>query len=1029
MADAGELKARATLENQQFLKAVGDMVAASQKGAKDSADRFEAIGSAITGISSALASLGALAGLTEFAKSALEAQEATAFLEDAFVALNGPTEETKKIFDELSDLEMKSMFDFEDTIGPAAKNMMLLGVSAEDTQKQMTALVDAAAGLKMAPEWITETSAAMATMQSHTVATAKDMKALEKQFGPEVWQPIATMLGTDVPGAMEAIKSGLVSTKQVAAAVTEDLGKRFEGAAERSMQGWKGAMHVLDESTEDAMVAIGGAIKGVLDVVAPIIRGVSDAVQALAEWFNNLSGPVKEAIVIVGGITATFVTIAGVIGGLTTALGGLGTAAAALALNPATLAIAGTVAALALLGKWVFDNWPAVKAAFVAVGDFLGTLFSPLITLWKTELDLLWGAVQAVFGPLVEYWKWAWGLITQTADTAINLIKGAFDYVVSLISAVPGGDSLIAKFKAIGTAWDEAQAKMAEAAKADEAKKKSSDEAAAATHRLRNATRQATDESVLAAAAAKAEADECKKHKDETEKAIKAVDSLTTAYKTLGVTSEASVRAELAKAQAALYAVTLAFEGGRASTEDLRQAQIAMLAAQEKLDNHLKGNLIPDLQAASQAAAAFANVTGTVTTQSLAALDAALATTTQTIAAQKAETDQLAGAYHQLGIKSRAEMDIMVADAYGAWAQIEADQNASQHARLTAQAKYLRQVKEAADAGYGTWTKDQDAALKQLEKQLETSSGNQKTVWTDFGKEVSTIVTNFAQDMAKALFDGDMSWGEKAKTMLKDLGEAAVSVFITPFTNALKDLLSGALADLLGGKGLGGIFDGFKKLGGIFGGGGGGGGSASVPGIPGMGGGSGGAGGMGGIMGSLGGLGGIGAIVGAGSSIFGNFQMAGMNKTLDLIEKEVRYSQIHLLHILENTNDFFHRDWWTEYGLILDIKSLLYDSIGPNIQWMATKIDFIKQLAENDFKPALNMIAMELPLSRNISSQTLLKIMDCADRLTELCQWAGTQGERSITVNVSPQGLTTAEAARALGNQIAQNLATQLMPQ
>ena len=29
-----------------------------------------------------------------------------------------------------------------------------------------------------------------------------------------------------------------------------------------------------------------------------------------------------------------------------------------------------------------------------------------------------------------------------------------------------------------------------------------------------------------------------------------------------------------------------------------------------------------------------------------------------------------------------------------------------------------------------------------------------------------------------------------------------------------------------------------------------------------------------------------------------------MNKTLDLIEKEVRYSQIHLLHLLEKNNEY-----------------------------------------------------------------------------------------------------------------------------
>jgi len=49
----------------------------------------------------------------------------------------------------------------------------------------------------------------------------------------------------------------------------------------------------------------------------------------------------------------------------------------------------------------------------------------------------------------------------------------------------------------------------------------------------------------------------------------------------------------------------------------------------------------------------------------------------------------------------------------------------------------------------------------------------------------------------------------------------------------------------------------------------------------------------------------VSGIASAVSGIIGNFQMAGMNKTLDLIEKEVRYSQIHLLNILEKANDFW----------------------------------------------------------------------------------------------------------------------------
>jgi len=57
-----------------------------------------------------------------------------------------------------------------------------------------------------------------------------------------------------------------------------------------------------------------------------------------------------------------------------------------------------------------------------------------------------------------------------------------------------------------------------------------------------------------------------------------------------------------------------------------------------------------------------------------------------------------------------------------------------------------------------------------------------------------------------------------------------------------------------------------------------------------------------GITGVVGAVGAVGTMI---SSIISNFQMAGMNKSLDLIEKETRYAQIHLRNILENSNK-----WW-----------------------------------------------------------------------------------------------------------------------
>lgn len=393
-------------------------------------------------------------------------------------------------------------------------------------------------------------------------------------------------------------------------------------------------------------------------------------------------------------------------------------------------------------------------------------------------------------------------------------------------------------------------------------------------------------------------------------------------------------------------------------------------------------------------------------------------------------TQNYDAALKTLGVTSSAEYAKIAANAQLALDAVIGSAESTDIDVKTAIYKALQAQIKASEAAGIEIPADQKQLLADLKSELDTQVPKMEAPFTTLATNVSTVFTNFVQDIAKSLWDGDMSFGEKCKSMLKSLGETVTSAFLEPATAAIGNFIKGALADLLSGKGFGGVLDSIKGIGDAFGGiFGGGGGKPSVPGVPTQIPGGGAAGGIagaaGGIMGAVGAIGGIASAI---SGIFGNFQMAGMNKTLDLIEKEVRYSQIHLSYILENTNDFFHRDWWTEYSLILDIKSDVHDVIAPGILWMAQKIDFIKQLAENDFKPALNLIAVNMIDLSGIASRSLLKITDCADRLYELCQWAGTQTERSITVNVSPSGLTTAEAARALGDQIARNITTQLGP-
>jgi len=224
--------------------------------------------------------------------------------------------------------------------------------------------------------------------------------------------------------------------------------------------------------------------------------------------------------------------------------------------------------------------------------------------------------------------------------------------------------------------------------------------------------------------------------------------------------------------------------------------------------------------------------------------------------------------------------------------------------RTDALAKYVTDLGKAGDSTAMLSGQIQDMARIGKEQFGTVTTASKEAAekqtghWKDFSKDVSTVFTNFAQTIAKSLFDGDLSFGEKAKKMLVSLGEAVTAKFIEPATKAIGDFISGVLSDLMSGKGLGGVLDRIKDIGEgigkIFGIGAdtastaaGAAGTAtnaggSAAGSAGSAAGS----GIAGIVGA------IGSVVSAVSGIIGNFQMAKQETTLNAIEESTRYVKI-----------------------------------------------------------------------------------------------------------------------------------------
>lgn len=320
----------------------------------------------------------------------------------------------------------------------------------------------------------------------------------------------------------------------------------------------------------------------------------------------------------------------------------------------------------------------------------------------------------------------------------------------------------------------------------------------------------------------------------------------------------------------------------------------------------------------------------------------------------KGKTDALSAALETLGVRAAADYQKVADNAKLAYDAVLRSPQATQWEKDNALVKVIEAQRAAAVAAGEEIPKEYDEFLADLKKKLDDPHKGlpaQESSWSSFSKSVSTVITNFSQDIAKSLFDGEGSFGEKCTEMLKGLGKAVMSTFVEPAMAALTSLMQGVIADLIGGKGFGGIKDSIVDAGkvfkGIFGKGGeveegakhtgdvlGGGSSAA--------GGGGAGGGAGSAIGSglSGWISAVSGVVTAISSVIGNFQMAKMETTLNAIEHETRYSQIHLLHILEDGVNKY-------YPYLEQINGYLWDHFNDSFASLMSTTEEIRDIVKS----------------------------------------------------------------------------------
>lgn len=295
------------------------------------------------------------------------------------------------------------------------------------------------------------------------------------------------------PQMIDAIKRGAFDFQTFSEAAENSVGtvsNTFEATLDPIDK-----FKIAQNSVTLAMSELGASIA---ETLAPIFEVLGNMVKDIAEWFSGLPGPVKEFIVILGGVVTVagilvpiFLTLQAAAVALGTSIGAM-IAAAAPIIGIAALIVA-AIAAVVIGIKYLWETnegfrdgvmtvWNAIleviNSVVSEVSNFIMSMFGVVVNWWTENQELIrasaetvWNAIQTVIdavmtflGPLIEG-AWAniqlvittaWEVIKTVVETAINVVLGIIKAVMQIITGDWSGAWETIK-STISTVWDAIQ--------------------------------------------------------------------------------------------------------------------------------------------------------------------------------------------------------------------------------------------------------------------------------------------------------------------------------------------------------------------------------------------------------------------------------------------------------------------------------------------------------------------------------------------------------------------------------------------
>nr|DAS29722.1 MAG TPA: minor tail protein [Caudoviricetes sp.] len=284
-----------------------------------------------------------------------------------------------------------------------------------------------------------DSSAALSSLSKAAVNYAKDGKSLEEGLKGTIEaiqnstnETEALTLASDIfgskaaPKMVDAIKRGAFSFDELSGTA-----ERAAGVVSTTFESTLDPIDQFEAAQEEmtlAMADIGGVIA---ETLAPMLMVLVDLVKQVMEWFNGLSTPIKQAIVLFGGIVTViglllpvFLALQAAAVAMGTTIGGMLVAAA-----PIVGTVLGIVAVIAVLVAGVMHLWQTnegfretVLAIWQAISDFIGTVIQGISDV-----------IQSIWGTLVAWWTENQALIQETVKVVWNTISSVIQTVMGIL--------------------------------------------------------------------------------------------------------------------------------------------------------------------------------------------------------------------------------------------------------------------------------------------------------------------------------------------------------------------------------------------------------------------------------------------------------------------------------------------------------------------------------------------------------------------------------------------------------------------